>query len=396
MFSESLIKIIFSASNTQRWNDHVRPIELTEIDKQSHKMIIAYTIAKYEEEEGNIINWKGLIEGSIFELLQRVVLTDLRPNIYYKIMEDKREEINAWVNSELDWHIKGVSGDFKDKFIKYFNDESYMQNEKRILKAAHFLATHYEFQIIYDLNKFKYGIEKTKNEIEEKKLKYSKMIKSKEFFKGESLDNFLNLAGQLRFQQRWAQSPRIPKTSVLGHMYFVSIMSYFASVEIGACDKRIYNNFFVSLFHDLPEILTRDIISPIKTSIEGLDELIKEYEMKQMDEIIFPLLPDFIKKEMKYFTKDEFENKIFINGKIDMSITSEDIQNLYNSSLFLPVDGKLLKVFDHLAAFIEAKMSINYGIRSEQLESGIIKLEKKYRKSELLGIDIGRIFDYFN
>jgi putative hydrolases of HD superfamily len=38
-------------------------------------------------------------------------------------------------------------------------------------------------------------------------------------------------------------------------------------------------------------VLTRDIISPIKRSIEGLDELIKETNSGQMEDVLLPLLP---------------------------------------------------------------------------------------------------------
>ncbi len=395
MIQESLIKKIFSASSLQRWNDHVKPIELTEIDKQSHKMIIAYTIAKIEEENGEKIDWVRLIEGAFFELIHRIVLTDLRPNVYYRIMEEKKDEINKWVIGELDRHIKNIKNNFKEKFKNYLFDNEYSLKEKKILKVAHFMATEYEFEMIYRFNRFMYGVDKTKKEIEEKKEKYMELSGTKEIMERGEIYNFINLCGQLRLQQRWAQSPRIPKTSVLGHMYFVALLSYLCSIEINACPKRIYNNFFVSLFHDLPEVLTRDIVSPIKMSVEGLDEIIKTYEKKQMEEIIYPLVPDFIKKDLEYFTEEEFENKVIIDGEIKKGITNEEIQKYYNEGKYMPVDGKILKVCDHLAAFIEAKMSISHGIKSEQLEEGVINLYKKYKDKEILGIDFGRIFDYF-
>ena len=52
---------------------------------------------------------------------------------------------------------------------------------------------------------------------------------------------------------------------------------------MNVCEKRCYNNFFSSLFHDLPEILTKDIISPVKSSVEGLEDIIKEFEKKQVE-----------------------------------------------------------------------------------------------------------------
>ena len=35
---------------------------------------------------------------------------------------------------------------------------------------------------------------------------------------------FLMRIEQLRFQTRWNQTPRVPKTSVLGHCFFVAVL----------------------------------------------------------------------------------------------------------------------------------------------------------------------------
>ena len=86
MITKNLIEQIFSAATILRWNDHIRPFNLFEIDKQSHKMIIAYIIAKFDEEENNKVDWMKLIEGGIFEFFHRTMLTDLKPEVYHEIM----------------------------------------------------------------------------------------------------------------------------------------------------------------------------------------------------------------------------------------------------------------------------------------------------------------------
>ena len=41
-----IIEYIFSSASIQRWNDYPRMVDLVELDKQAHKFIIAYFIAK--------------------------------------------------------------------------------------------------------------------------------------------------------------------------------------------------------------------------------------------------------------------------------------------------------------------------------------------------------------
>jgi putative hydrolase of HD superfamily len=101
MINKELIERIFSAANILRWNDHIRPFDFFEIDKQAHKMIIAYIIAKFDEEEGKKINWINLIEGSIFEFFHRTMLTDLKPEVYHEIKSKKKNELNKWVLENL-------------------------------------------------------------------------------------------------------------------------------------------------------------------------------------------------------------------------------------------------------------------------------------------------------
>lgn len=38
---KSLLQLIFSGAYLLRWNDKLRPVELLEIDKQAHKMLLA-------------------------------------------------------------------------------------------------------------------------------------------------------------------------------------------------------------------------------------------------------------------------------------------------------------------------------------------------------------------
>ena len=212
---------------------------------------------------------------------------------------------------------------------------------------------------------------------------------------GKKSFGFIDFCGQLRFQQRWAQTPRIPKTSVLGHMLIVAMLSYLCSLEMRACPRRVINNYFGSLFHDLPEVLTRDIVSPIKSSVEGIEEIIKDYEKTLVDEKLMPLLPAAWHEEIRYYIEDEFANKVQLNGAIHKEFTNEEISARFNSAEFMPLDGKVLKACDHLAAFIEATLSIQHGVKSQHLEDACQRLHNQYRGKVIAGIDFGQVFDYY-
>jgi len=310
-------------------------------------------------------------------------------------MSEKGEQINRVVLKKLHEDIIVVKGDFVGKFESYLFNKDYSRFEKRLLRAAHYLATNWEFQIIYHTAPFVYGIDKTKEEIENQIEDHYDLIGVQKISLRKKSFGFIDLCGQLRFQQRWAQSPRIPKTSVLGHVLIVAMMSYLCSVEIDACDKRLCNNFFAGLLHDLPEVLTRDIVSPVKSSVEGLEDIIKGYEKLQLEEKILPLLPSAMREEILYFLEDEFSNKVIDDGTIRQGIPYEEMMSRFNHDRFSPVDGQIIRACDKLAAFIEASLSIQHGIKSRNLEEGKEYIYERFRRERIGSLDFGRLFDYF-
>ncbi|MDR3256238.1 MAG: HD domain-containing protein [Endomicrobium sp.] len=392
MITKDLILRIFSAANILRWNDHVRPLDFCELDKQAHKMIIAYIVAKFEEEDGKDVDWIKLIEGGIFEFFQRIMLTDLKPEIFHEIMSKKAKELNRWVMENLNNDLSVLKGGFRERCSKYLLEPDYAMHEKRILSAAHCLSTRWEFGIIYPWNLMIYGIEKTKQEIEEGIAAFDDLLGIRKLMINKKYYGFLDLCGQLRFQQRWAQAFRIPKTTVLGHMLTVAIFTYILSMEMNASERRKYNNFYSSLFHDLPEILTKDIIKPVKASIFGLEDIIKHYEKKQVDEKILPLIPSSWHAEMQYFIEDEFSDKIIENGSIKRVDNAED----FNDNKYNAVDGSLIEMCDKLCAYIEASMALEYGIKSLTLIKSKQALYNKYTGIKKNNFDFKQLFDYFH
>ncbi|MDR3230894.1 MAG: HD domain-containing protein [Synergistaceae bacterium] len=399
MITRSLLEHIFSAASIERWNDHPHPAVFTELGKQAHKMVIAWVLAKHEEDAGRPIDWTALIEGGIFEFLHRVVVTDIRPPVFHKLMEhrDTREQLNEWVYKNLERDLCALSAPLALRFREYHRGDD-STPERQILRSAHYLATKWEFDFILSWSAGMYGIEQTQLEIESQ-IEYIGIAVAREILlhpKSSKLWGFISLVGQLTFQKRWAQTPRVPQTSVLGHLLFVAIAAWMVSLEIGACPRRARNNFFGGLFHDLPEVLTRDIISPVKASVEGLDELIRGYEQKAMEERIFPLLPESWHDELRYYTEEEFTNKTRNANFVDpMQRHRGDIPAEFNRDEYNPLDGHIVETCDKLAAFMEASVSIRTGVHPQALEDGRRHLRERFAGTVICNWPVGQLFDLF-
>lgn len=394
MINSKLIEHIFKAANISRWNDYPKMVDLVELDKQAHKFIIAYFIAKLE----NDVDMRYIIEGGVFEFLSRVVVTDIRPDVFHQIQKTKSVQINSWILTNLEPLIEDIEdGKFLERF-KYFQDDKAHKKEKLILKAASYLATKWEFSIVYQTSKFLNGIDELKQQVDEELEDYYELIGVRKIAMNQKLARIVDLSGRLRFQKRWAQTERIPETAVLGHMLVVAIFGYFYSLKVSACDKRLENNFYCALFHDLPESLTRDIISPVKYGIDGLNEIISEYEMRLIEDKILPYIPQSFRDEFSYILgvrdengmlkKDEFENRI---NRITPQAYHGSMDNV-NSNEYNSIDGKALKYCDNLAAFVEAGLSISYGVKSKDLVKGFKNIRSKFKKNpKIEGVNFDKI-----
>lgn len=393
MIKKELIELIFKSFSIERWNDKLRPTPLIQIDKHSHKMIIAYVLAKYEEDKGAKIDWLAIIKGGIYEFIRRIIISDIQSPVFRELSKNSKlvQKLNAMIFNEVENSIDNPV--IKEEFRNYLLDENYIPElENRILNAAHRYSTYWEFQIIRDANPNGYQIRDIEVELGKDLYSFSDLTGISKLLKKQNIKNFVDLCGELRYQVRWGHLPRIPKTSVLGHVMLVATLSYFVSKELNnPAPKRIYNNFFGGLFHDLPEALTRDIIKPVKMSVPGMQEEIRRIEKQLTESEIYPNLEPNWLDEIRFFTQAEFSTKI-LDGKV---VSPDELNTTYNEDRYNPYDGNILKGIDDFAAFLEAWSSIDYGIKSKEIEQAKESIRLMYKDKTIAGFNFNTLFDNF-
>ncbi|WP_295738966.1 HD domain-containing protein [uncultured Helicobacter sp.] len=390
--SPELLKKIFVAASIRRWNDHATPVEFVELDKQAHKIVIAYLLAKYEEYvRGVRIDWEALILQFCFEFFERIVLTDIKPPVFHKLQAHHNKELVNFVCNQLESELSMY--EFFPQMREYLTSNK-SNIEGQILKASHYYASKWEFDIIYHFTPYMYDVQNIRNIINRHVEEHYHLAGMQQIVLYENVRELVTMFGQLRFQKRWSQTPRIPATSVLGHTLIVALSAYLVSFDIGCCKQMRINHFLCGLFHDLPEILTRDIISPIKRSVKGLDEFIKKIEEEAVNEKILAIVPPNIQEDISYFTQNEFSNRYKIEH-FCYTADSESLMQTYNRDEFNGVYGEFLKIFDNLSAYLEAKISISHGISSDDLINGAKGIYDRCADKEICGVDIGKLFRDF-
>ena len=399
---KDLVLKIFEGFSIQRWNDLIRPFDLVEMDKAGEKMVLAYIIGKFEEKKGHKIDWVWMIYASLFDLLRKISLCDIKAPVQQMLKNEFKEEylrLNEWVLNQY----KDMIPDSKlfSEFTIYTGQKAdslpLAANLKRSLmvyNAAHKYSTIREMEMIAPVNEAA-RLSNIKTALEKEIQQYLELEGLQKLMTHQKEFDFLLKIEQLRFQTRWNQTPRVPATSVLGHCFYVAIMTLLLGRESNPkmCKKRIVNNFFCALFHDLPESVTRDIISPVKQATDELPNIVKKIEDEIVKKELVPLMDDYFVDEVMYYTNDEFSNRVLIDGKV-RAVSWEELNEKYNSEEYNPIDGRLVRICDHFSALMEADISIKHGITSKHLISGREGTINHYKEGEIIsGINVHEFFN---
>lgn len=409
---KSLLQLTFSGAFMRRWNDKLCPVALYEMDKQAHKMIVAWLLTERGSRdlpgEERLRLGHAVVERGLFDYFYRLVITDIKPPVFYRIRENEANyrKLTQWVLSELQPVLEPLGDAFWERFSAYHHTWKHNEQADRILAAAHFFASGWEFNVIRPHNSFDEEIDDIGRSFIDRLEELSDVPGVTDLMPGSNSEllRFANLCGQLRFQIRWSSTPRLPETSVLGHLFLVASFAYYFSLSIDAGRARMLNNFFCGLFHDLPELLTRDIITPVKRSVPELAAIIHECETQEMERRVFDPLrqggyPELVERLEYYLGKatgSEFHDTIRdATGAVRRLHSFEELQGC-NADAFDPKDGTLIKVCDTLAAFMEAHASVRGGIVSPHLLEAMARIRSQFRQMSVGPISVGTLLADFD
>ena len=402
MLTQKFALKIFEGFSIQRWTDLIRPFDIVEMDKAGEKMVLAYIIGKCEEQKGVFVDWIWMIYASLFDILKKIALCDIKAPIQQILKKNYASEylrLNEWILNQYkplidDSALFSQFTIYEGQRAGTFDIPEKSRAAERILSAANKFATMRELQMLSVVNEPE-RLEKINKELLADLQGYLDLTGLQLLMTRQKSYDFIMKIEQLRFQTRWNQTPRVPKTSVLGHCFFVAVITLLLCRQSGQkmCEKRLINNYFSALFHDLPEAVTRDIISPVKQATDELPSIVKRIEDEIVNKELVPLMEPYFSDELMYFTSDEFSNRIKDKKGNAEVVSWEDLNGKYNQDDFSPVDGRTVRIADHLSALLEADSSIKHGITSNHLEYGRNSMISHYKPGETInGIDVGKLF----
>jgi putative hydrolase of HD superfamily len=340
-----LVYLMVRMFSMRRWNNKPTVEQNSEASNSGFILQTAHLLGMLEKLNGKEINFEKLLVRGVLKDMPKCILSDisletkrtiqrLAPELWMKVYKGAVEDV-----------IKSVPDEWKNEFEDAIINSRDDSLEGKILEAADAYAAYVEA----DVNSRLFGEyfseirDSIKRKMEKIKLDSLKMLLS-----GENLKKYLTYVRGLMHAIRWNQHSRTVPTTVAGHTLFVVFVAYLLAIEDEKVD--VLNVLERSLFHDVPEALTGDIISPTKRRVEGFEQVIEAVESKMVHEDLLPLLP-------------------------------EEIAHHYAPLMLEPFDGgregKITRAADLIGSLIECKIEMDNGVKASVFERGYKGIKKQ-------------------
>ena len=303
-------KVALTLNVLRRWTGAMTDPRYDEISKQEFNCMFAYLLSLEVEHRGEVVNFVRLIKCAIYRAYQKAFLFYDTPehiyreickcgNIpYEKVMRETTHKIIAReAGEDFACWVEECVGSFEQsiyaaatKLVTFFEVKE-NQLEFNGDYADTLLATHKALEGFDWISGFK------------------EMYTSKDYlavFKETS---------KLRNQNRWASYAYRIEAAVSGHHYDTAVFSFFNAYNMYGEEEAV-RQFFIGIFHDIPEAYTRDIPSPVKDMICGFRKASEEYERQQMEKHFYPLLPEHITPKVRAVALEELPEEIKKLGKV--------------------------------------------------------------------------------
>ncbi len=348
---KDLIDLATVMFSMRRWNNRPTFESISEASNSGFILHVAHLMSMIEISNGKKVDMSKVITRIILKDMPKCIISDISLSTKRMIQTLSPSAWNRMYKSSIDEVLKNVPDEFKAQFEDAMINSRDESIEGKIVNAADLYAAFKEAEtnVRFFPEYFKEPFESIKKAMQQIDLKsFHKILED------EKLKNYLTQIAALMYAVRWNQHPRTVPTTVAGHTFFVTFTSYLIALEMQKID--MVNVLERSIFHDVPEALTGDIISPTKRRVEGFETVVEEVESKMVNEILLPLLPT-------------------------------EIARYYSPLMLKPFDGgmegKIARASDLMGSLVECKMEIVNGMQIDFFRRSYESIKQQIKSMNL-------------
>ncbi|MDD2871692.1 MAG: HD domain-containing protein [Candidatus Gracilibacteria bacterium] len=354
----NILKLMLTRGLTmKRWNNFPRIEDVTHLDNVGYVIHVALFLSYIEEKNGNKVDREFLIKRIIFNSFSRLILSDINSGTREYILKVDDSIFDKLEKKAVDYLLGFDGPEYIKKDIIEILENTDKKLELTIIDASKQFAGFGEcvinskvFPDMYDvpLNQIRYRLDEIK-----KQLKSIDILLANDNYK-----KYLAHIRRLSHSMRWNQQTRTFPISVMSHLVVITFIAYILGMieNQNGANYNIEELVLRTIYHDIPEAITGDIITPTKKAVEGFEKVLEEVEIKMMDDYIFSYVDTDYKSQVFDYMLKPFEGDI----------------------------GKLAKNADILSALFEAKVESNFGSESfAEIYRNIKKVINKYSQPSI-------------
>lgn len=327
--------LAFRGLSTYRWNNFPRVEQVTATDNVAFSLHVAYFVARaYEAETGKLPDIGYLYRRALYSSFSTFIHSDIsnevkqavkvkNPEIYQKLSDVAYDRLLSW---DLPEFMKGDIARFRRPDPSKALEERIYQFSKNWVSYQEAYASNFVYFRSY---------ERPLSDIRERYLsrEYAELRK---FLSLDPVDHgenerYLLSIRRLQSSFRWNHMRRTHPVSVMSHLFFIFFIAYVIGNAEGLSEEETTDIMTTALYHDIPEAITGDVITPTKKSVEGFEELLSQIEEEMLDEYLIE----------------------HIRSKPFAAELKERMLNPWNCA-----HGNLVKLADIFSALLEAKIEV--------------------------------------
>lgn len=292
----------------KRWNNFPRIEDVPHLDNVWFVVHVALFLAYLEEKSGHKVDREFLVKRIIFNSFSRLILSDINSgtrdyilkvdNSIFDKLEKKAYDYLLW----FDW----------PEYIKSDIIDTLVDNTKIIELSIISAAKKYAWFIECTINSrvfsdmYEVPLNQIILDLEEKR----KNLKSLDLLlNNDNYKKYLTHIRRLSHSMRRNQQKRVYPISVMSHLVVITFISYIIwKIENeNGWNYNMEELILRTIYHDIPEAITWDIITPTKKAVEWFEEVLEKVEIQMMDDYIFSYVDEDYKREVSDYMLYPFE-----------------------------------------------------------------------------------------
>ena len=312
-----------------RWNNFPRVVDVTQMDNVWATLHTALFLVQLEEDTYDRLY---IIKKIIFSSFSEFILSDINSGTKNTIKKLDSEMYEAVYSKAYRYFLKY---DMPDTLKLDYEDIIFWETKSR------------EDMLIYAAKKYVWYTEALPNarifpemyeiymqEMDtELNMLSEKLSSLHELRNNQKYQKYLSHIYRLSFSMRWNQYNRNTPISVMSHTVIVVYLSYIISMlDPDTSDTLVLEMLLRSLYHDVPEVITGDIISPTKKAVVWFADLLEKVESHMLEEYLFEYIDADYKETLKPYLLEPFHWMIW----------------------------EKVKYADIFSAYLEAKIELHY------------------------------------